>query len=153
MLFLYLPIVYALLYLCTRVARMDRKERFPLFFFPVPAILGSLLQLFVPGMNLVWPGACLSILILNIHMQVRELNEDYLTSAYNRRYLDFYLNARIRSWTPSRIFAGLMIDMDDFKGINDRFGHETGDRALVCAVDIMRRALRHVDMVARYAGD
>lgn len=153
MVFLYLPLLYALYFLFRHLSRMDRRERFPLLFFPLPAILGSILQLTWPGMNYIWPGACVSLLILYVQMQIRELNEDYLTSAFNRRYLDWYLNSRINSWSPSRGFAGLMIDMDDFKGINDRFGHAAGDKTLVVAVDVIRRALRHMDVIARFAGD
>lgn len=124
-----------------------------LLIFPIPAIAGSVLQLAWQGMNYIWPGACVSLLILYVQMQMRELNEDYLTSAFNRRYLDYYLASRMNTWTPSRGFAGLMIDMDDFKGINDRFGHTAGDRALVVAVEVVRRALRHMDVIARFAGD
>jgi diguanylate cyclase (GGDEF)-like protein len=153
MVFLCLPLVYAIFFLLRHVSRMDRRERFPLLFFPVPAIAGSVLQLAWQGMNYIWPGACISLLILYVQMRMRELNEDYLTTAFNRRYLDWYLESRINSWSPSRGFAGLMIDMDDFKGINDRLGHAAGDRALVVAVEVVRRALRHMDVIARFAGD
>ncbi len=43
--------------------------------------------------------------------------------------------------------------MDDFKQVNDRFGHETGDRVLVLAAQAIRRSLRVNDIVARVGGD
>jgi diguanylate cyclase (GGDEF)-like protein len=46
-----------------------------------------------------------------------------------------------------------MIDLDNLKGINDRYGHKAGDEALVYTVKILRQALRSADFIARYAGD
>ena len=47
----------------------------------------------------------------------------------------------------------LLVDIDRFKTINDRFGHPTGDRALKTVADAMRGAVRTSDLVGRYGGD
>jgi diguanylate cyclase (GGDEF)-like protein len=46
-----------------------------------------------------------------------------------------------------------MIDIDDFKGINDKFGHAEGDRALESAATVLKKTLHHNDFLARYTKD
>lgn len=50
-------------------------------------------------------------------------------------------------------FSIAMIDIDDFKKINDTFGHESGDEALKTLADIMRTNMRKADVVCRYGGE
>lgn len=51
------------------------------------------------------------------------------------------------------ILAGLMIDIDNFKTINDTYGHATGDDALRASSDILQKTFRRNDFIARYGGD
>ena len=79
---------------------------------------------------------------------------DPLTETFNRRCLEPLLNKEIavaeRRKTPLSV---IMIDLDDFRGVNNQLGHSIGDRVLKIAVDIMRRTLRASDSVVRYGGD
>ena len=50
-------------------------------------------------------------------------------------------------------FALLMVDVDGLKSVNDRFGHEAGNRALAAVAQALKRSSRSVDLVARYGGD
>lgn len=149
----YVPIVYALWFLFDARRRIDRKNFGVLLFFPVPAVISSILQFFVPGLTLVWPAVSLGLIALYMSLQNRQLTEDYLTGAYNRRALDEYLQSKVRHCEPGKTFSAFMIDLDKFKKINDRLGHKTGDEALVESVQILRRAVRSSDFIARYAGD
>jgi diguanylate cyclase (GGDEF)-like protein len=79
---------------------------------------------------------------------------DEFTGAYNRRFLDdsfpaFYESATKRSEPLSLI----MVDLDNFRVINDTFGQETGDRIILEVVGIIKRRLRDADILARYGGD
>ncbi len=77
---------------------------------------------------------------------------DPLTELWNRRAFDDRyqeLTASEQSAPP----ALLMIDVDRFKAVNDGFGHDAGDRALVGVAGCIRRALRPDDFAARYGGD
>ncbi len=79
---------------------------------------------------------------------------DPLTGLFNRRYVDHHL-ARMseQSVTAGRELAIMMIDIDHFKAINDRFGHAAGDRVLVAIAARLRENLRAVDLVARIGGE
>ena len=76
-----------------------------------------------------------------------KLYRDPLTGIYNRRYYD----ERLRSLTGE--YALAMIDLDNFKEINDRFGPPAGDAALFHAAQTMRSMLRSGDELVRYGGD
>jgi len=86
----------------------------------------------------------------------RRLQTDYLTGLPNRYALEQYLQAKIEKYqeqeqgTP---FALLFIDLNEFKLINDRFGHDVGDQALIEFALRMRMHIRQNDFVARFAGD
>jgi diguanylate cyclase (GGDEF)-like protein len=79
---------------------------------------------------------------------------DPLTGLYNRRY--FLSAARRELERAHRHHSPLVViiaDLDDFKRINDDFGHPVGDRALRAFSDLLRRELRSIDLVARYGGE
>lgn len=131
--------------------RIERGIFVPLLLFPIPPVIGGILQGLFYGVTLVWNGMALSMLIVYITIQNRILNTDYLTGLFNRRQLDDYLNRKIGDHTGK--FSVMMIDIDDFKRINDRYGHYSGDRALISAANILRNSLREDDFISRYAGD
>jgi diguanylate cyclase (GGDEF)-like protein len=100
--------------------------------------------------------------IESVHQTLREQNEllgtlavtDSLTGLYNRKKLDDILSDQfVRFQRNRRPFALLMLDLDDFKGINDRDGHATGDEVLVKVASILSQSVRTIDYVARYGGD
>jgi len=89
------------------------------------------------------------------YQDARELaDRDQLTGFFNHRYLHERLGEEIvraqRSKTP---LALLMIDLDDFKLVNDTFGHLFGDRVLAWTAEQIRATLRASDVAARYGGD
>lgn len=79
---------------------------------------------------------------------------DALTGAWNRRHFDERLLEEIqRARRDHSDLALLMIDIDDFKALNDAKGHLSGDRVLREVADIMRRSIRSFDVCARYGGE
>ena len=87
----------------------------------------------------------------------QSLRTDKLTGAFNRDYLlnQFRLIQEFERahGTGTRPFALLFIDLDDFKEINDRYGHDCGDIALVEIAARLKRGVRSSDIVVRYGGD
>jgi diguanylate cyclase (GGDEF)-like protein len=79
---------------------------------------------------------------------------DPLTRLPNRALLDERLAGAVaRSQRHSSHCAVLFLDLDDFKHVNDTYGHADGDRLLVCLADHLQRHVRATDTVARLAGD
>ena len=78
---------------------------------------------------------------------------DSLTSAYNRSYLELAVKKAIRNKGVDLYYACLLIDIDFFKEINDKFGHLQGDCVLIEVVKMCRTLFRSTDIVARLGGD
>ena len=79
---------------------------------------------------------------------------DSLTGLYNRRHLDDVLDAKIeRSRDGKSPLTVMMIDIDNFKLINDSLGHQTGDTALQALARLLLRHTRPQDMAFRYGGE
>lgn len=90
----------------------------------------------------------------NIHTITNHANRDFLTGLFNRRY--FYNNMEkyfIDAQAKSETFAIGMIDIDNFKVINDTYGHDTGDRALSHLAEILQVGSRAGDIVSRFGGE
>jgi diguanylate cyclase (GGDEF)-like protein len=87
--------------------------------------------------------------------QVRTLAiSDSLTGLANyRRLVDVMQSELERSDRTNRSFSVLLMDLDRLKGINDRYGHLAGSRALCRVADILRLHCRSIDTAARYGGD
>jgi len=81
--------------------------------------------------------------------------KDQLTSLYNRRFVDARLNTVLRTaHSKNNPVSVLFIDIDDFKDINDKFGHDIGDIALKEAAGIFNEVIRkEIDWAARFGGD
>ncbi len=90
----------------------------------------------------------------NIHTIINHANRDFLTGLYNRRYffkdMEEYFPHAIES---SEEFTLAMVDIDNFKQINDTYGHETGDRVISHLADILRTGTNSDDLVARFGGE
>ncbi len=79
---------------------------------------------------------------------------DPLTGAYNRRHLfNTGDNELLRSKRYSHSLCVLMLDIDHFKAVNDKYGHNTGDEALVKTVHAIEKALRSEDTLGRIGGE
>jgi len=79
---------------------------------------------------------------------------DQLTGLYNRHYFDKIMAKEVeRSQRYGHSITFLMIDINNFKDVNDRYSHSTGDQVLVQIGEILRENVREPDTVIRYGGD
>lgn len=86
-----------------------------------------------------------------LHLQAIQ---DPLTGLYNRSYFLYRLQEELSFSARHRApFALLMLDLDDFKAVNDHLGHAMGDKVLQRIGDILRRETRREDVPARFGGD
>lgn len=84
------------------------------------------------------------------HFLQNESYHDPMTKIYNRRYVEQYVEMNLET---SETCAMILIDLDNFKNVNDELGHEKGDEVLCRVSDILRNNFRKSDCVARIGGD
>jgi len=101
--------------------------------------------------------AQIAIALENCHLyeEAKKLSlTDPLTMLPNRRNFDIFIDTEIkRAERYRRPFSILMIDFDNFKNYNDKFGHTAGDSVLQKFALLMKESIRDVDFVGRYGGD
>ena len=104
-----------------------------------------------------WLAGRASIALQNAHLHVlarRLASTDELTQLANRRHFDEALRAEIlRAERFGDPVAVVVADLDNFKEVNDRFGHDAGDRVLQSFADVIRANVRDIDLPARYGGE
>ncbi|RJQ44931.1 MAG: diguanylate cyclase [Nitrospiraceae bacterium] len=96
-----------------------------------------------------------------VQLLMRDITEDIklstidpLTNVYNRRFINGFMMKEIeRCKRTNSHFSIVISDIDDFKTINDTFGHLSGDIALKGVSQIIAETIRNVDVVGRYGGD
>lgn len=124
--------------------------------FPVlPAVCG-IIQFFAPALPVLCGGmSC--IILIHYMTQLRVLiSRDPLTGMNNRRYFLNQLSQELKNHKNDGHLALVMIDIDLFKEINDRFGHDEGDKALCLMAEALKKTAsqyRKYCLVARYGGD
>ena len=97
-------------------------------------------------------------LVFAVTEQSRRLKDmavtDPLTGAYNRRYLEEQADQAMESWQRYRHSSTmLLIDVDFFKRINDKYGHGVGDTAIKRLVEVIFGRIRAVDTLCRFGGE
>ena len=125
---------------------------FPVWFFLAPMIVAAVVQYFLPDISTIWIGAALTVDFLFMALQNDTLFRDRLTKLYNRMFLDM-LKSVMEKASRNKNFTAMMLDLNGFKLINDQFGHNVGDLALIKTGDLLREAVGSYGAVIRFAGD
>lgn len=96
----------------------------------------------------------IQLILRDITEEVKLAVTDTLTNIYNRRFMnDFMMKEIHRSDRKERRFTIVMSDVDNFKGINDTYGHLAGDMVLKYLTRLLANQLRQSDVVGRYGGE
>ncbi|MBI4500591.1 MAG: diguanylate cyclase [Gemmatimonadetes bacterium] len=107
----------------------------------------------------VYLGVCIALAvfaeILHRERRAAELLAlvDGLTGLPNRRHAEITLDAQFAAAGRGRKLVVVLYDLDRFKQVNDRHGHQAGDTALVAFADILKRHTRRMDLSARFGGE
>lgn len=95
-----------------------------------------------------------SILIKHIKNMQKYITSDFLTGLGNKKHFSNQLEKQMAlAKRNKQSFSILFMDIDNFKGINDIYGHVTGDKVLVNFSEILRKNVRSYDVVSRWGGD
>lgn len=124
---------------------------FPVLLYLAPIFIGAICQALFYGIYLAWVFTALAVVGMFISLQHSMAFMDNLTGLYNKNYLNFVLQSF--RYDKSRVYGGIMLDLDDFKSINDTYGHMVGDSAISNAGHIIKISVGLTDIAIRYAGD
>ena len=143
--------VYALVYFVINKIKGGLLKFFPIYLYIGPILLALIMETLIPGLTLSWPCYAISIAGVLASLQNEVIYRDQLTGLYNRSYLNFLQKNVFKK--ESLHITGVMLDLDDFKHINDKYGHAVGDIALQQMAKILKEAVGDMGNVIRYAGD
>jgi diguanylate cyclase (GGDEF)-like protein len=129
-----------------------------------PTAADGFLQAFLVTVLLMFGTAIVATLIRKINQRETELvvanerlaelsRQDPLTKLWNRRHILSHIEQGLAWLNRGRPMAVIMIDLDQFKRVNDNRGHLEGDQVLQSVAEALRRSTREVDVAGRYGGD
>lgn len=124
---------------------------FPVFYFVCICFAGVLIQLVFYGVTSSWLLAAVTLIFTQMQSYAENIYMDELSGLYNRRYLKAVLAKRKN--TDANSLYGIMMDVNDFKHINDSFGHSMGDKAISTMGNILFKSIPDAGIAIRYAGD
>ena len=151
-----------LLYACLRALwkaskfnwRGEGKQYLAMAYFLVPPTIGGIIQTLFFGMNCIWIGTVIGIMLVYIDSLNRQISTEPLTGLNNRRELLKFLSKETREFGRSSVLALIMMDIDHFKEVNDTYGHFRGDEVLVFVADILKQSCKNTPaFLARIGGD
>ncbi|MCH4887809.1 diguanylate cyclase [Acidaminobacter sp. JC074] len=94
---------------------------------------------------------------IEVKKRTRELEDmtkrDSMTRLYNHAYIYEYLNQKLEGAVQSKNIVVAILDIDDFKAINDSHGHQIGDEVIKSVSDVLMSSLRGHDLIGRYGGE
>lgn len=131
----------------------SKSEIKSLILFTLLPVVSAGIQNYNYGIILGQVGFTLSELLIYFNNQKKEANYDELTGVYNRRAFNKRAN---KIYYSNKLMFLMLMDADDFKIINDKYGHLEGDKALIQIAYILNRAINNTHKnysLARYGGD
>jgi len=135
----------------TKIKRNDFNSFILLLIFP---IIGTVLQISYYGVGITWPMFCITYLGIHLIIQQSIITKDYLTGIRNRGSIDQEIeNLIYKAKTKNNEFTGFMFDLDNFKVVNDVYGHDEGDELLKEFSKILLNTFRRSECVGRLGGD
>ena len=135
----------------TKQKKDEIRALLQFIFFP---LIGIFMQLFYMNLPFTAVGISLSVLLVFINVQNKQISIDALTGINNRRQLTLYVDSELSALSKKGELYYLIMDVDKFKSINDTYGHLEGDNALIKIASLLNYLCeKQNDFVARYGGD
>lgn len=147
-------VIHAIILLVRDKEGFKRKEYLSHILFIVICTAGGITDAAVSGTPIMPMAIMLSFNVLFIILQETKIFNDALTGLNNRRLADRYLTEAIAETGEEKPMCVIMMDIDDFKLVNDRYGHLEGDKALVAVSDALKKTMDdYRGFLARWGGD
>jgi len=128
-----------------------RDVLWTIYLFLGIVLIAAVFQGMFYGLLLIWPIMALATSIVYIFLETTPNHLDYVTKLYTRVKADQYMK---HLKEQEKDFAVIMIDLDDYKKINDTFGHLVGDQVIRVFANILRKVFSDKGtMVSRFGGD
>ena len=144
-------VFYGYTYYMIAKLRNPSLRYFPVLEFLAPVVIGNIVQLKMYGISLLPVSFAVAFAAITIALQNECIYIDKLTGVYNRYELDKILKRR--HYRRGEKLIAMMLDLNDFKSINDTYSHEEGDQALVAFAKALMEAIGSEGLVIRFAGD
>lgn len=126
-------------------------EFFPIYFFIIPCMIGTMIQGFFFGISTIWLCVAIAFILVYIEIQISISFIDDLSGLYNRKYMNHYLD-KLQNDKPKHVY-GFLMDINDFKTINDIYGHLKGDQAIIQFGKILQHSIDKDSVAIRMGGD
>ena len=126
-------------------------EFFPIYYFIIPCMIGTMIQGFFFGIITIWLCVAIAFILVYIEIQISISYIDDLSGLYNRKYMNHYLN-KLQNNKTKHVY-GFLMDINEFKAINDTYGHLKGDHALIQFGKILQHSIDKDSVAIRMGGD
>lgn len=133
-----------------RRAYIQREVIWVIFIYTLLPAIAAFIQVAYFGMFILWPMMAVTVVLTYIFLETISTSRDYLTGLFSRHRIDDYLEYMLHHKSS---FILVMIDLDNFKKINDEHGHLSGDLALKAFSTALANSFKTGKVVGRYAGD
>lgn len=123
---------------------------FPVYCFVVPCMVGVVIQGAFYGLAVGWLTTAMAAVFVYLELQTKNFYLDGISGLFNRQYMNYHLSQAAQH---GRKLHGIMLDVNDFKLINDAYGHAMGDRAIQTMGNILSQSVFHNAVAMRMGGD
>lgn len=156
----FIPVVIVILYLIVSIILSFKAKKFrpeyistPIVIFWVPIIIAIIVELLIPNFSISMLTVAISLTFVYYNGQTQSSKLDFLSKLLSRTQLMNFIENELSKKNASYNLAGIIIDIDNFKKINDKFGHLGGDEAIALMGQIIQASLPKNAYGFRYAGD
>lgn len=153
-----LYLVAGTIHIATRLSKLhaqsQRKQYVSLMYFLIFPVIGGIVDIIIPNLPIMELMLLFSTVLVYTNMQQSQIYNDTLTGLNNRRLADEYLQEQIELSSEEKPVIFFICDIDNFKQINDKYGHLEGDHALRLVAKCLKEETGHISChVARWGGD
>lgn len=149
----YLIMIGSVFYVIWNRNKISNFEYLTLIAYLLPPAVGIFLNETLTNVDLIWPSMTVSLVMVYTNIQSRMTHTDPLTGVFNRREYEKQVEYLSSQKGMHKKICAIMIDIDNFKKINDEESHQTGDKALIEVSNILQKSIRKNDFIARIGGD